>query len=274
MIFRLLFLFILMNITSSGQDEDSLLFKDVNLSELFSGIEGTFVMLDSGSDTLFVYNRERVQRSFLPASTFKIPNSVIALETGIVKDDDTIVEWDSLEVPWKSRWPLHWKKGQTLESAFKNSIVWYYQRLAQRIGEERMQDYLNKFNYGNKNMGGGIDHFWLEGEIRISPLGQIRFLDNLFSDQYDISATTLNTLKRIMNIKQTDNYTIYGKTGTASVTSTRYLGWLVGFIEKEQKIYYYALNIEGETVWQQWPPHKRVELLEDILERIFYQTGL
>jgi beta-lactamase class D len=242
--------------------------EEINLSDLFSDMKGTFVLLYPAGDSLLVYNKERMQTAFLPASTFKIPNTVIGLEEGILKDDDTIIEWDSNEVSWKNRWPESWKKGQTLESAFKNSVVPYYQRLAKIIGEKRMQKWLDHFNYGNKNIGGGIDQFWLDGKIRISPLEQVNFLHKLFGGDFEVSDSTLATLIRIMKLKQSGDYMIYGKTGTAALTEKVYLAWLVGFLEKENQKYFYALNIEGETVWQNWPPGKRVELLEEIMEKI------
>jgi beta-lactamase class D len=242
--------------------------KEVDLSDLFSDMDGTFIMFYPGEDSLVIYNMERVNKAFLPASTFKIPNTVIGLEEGILRDDDTVIEWDSNEVSWENRWPEGWKEGQTLESAFRNSVVPYYQRLAKRIGEERMQKWLNHFNYGNKNIGGGIDQFWLNGEIRISPMEQVYFLNRLFRGDFRVSDSTLKTLHRIMNIKHSEEFNIFGKTGTAALSDKVYLAWLVGFIEKEELRIYYALNIEGETVWQNWPPHKRVDLVEKIVKTV------
>jgi beta-lactamase class D len=263
---KILIILLLITSASYAQSIDTLKIREVNLSELFKGMKGTFVLLDKNSNTLIVHDTSRMKEAFLPASTFKIPNTVIGLEEGILKDDSTvIITWDSAEVSWKSRWPESWKKAQTLESAFRNSVVWYYQRLAKIIGADRMQKYLNRFDYGNKNIGGGIDQFWLDGDIRISPIGQIIFLDKLFNGDFEVRESTLKTLYRIMKLKQTEEYTIFGKTGTATLTDEVYLGWLVGFIEKNDSRYYYALNIEGDTVWEEWPPHKRVELLEKIL---------
>jgi beta-lactamase class D len=239
--------------------------KEISLDEHFRNMEGTFIILDTASGVLLVHNKERMEQSFLPASTFKIPNTVIGLEEGIISDDNIKTEWDSLDVQWKPRWPETWKQGQTLESAFRNSVVWYYQSLAKKIGPDRMIKYLEKFNYGNKDISEGIDHFWLSGTFRISPVEQVMFLKRLFNGEFGISGGTLQILTRIMELKRSDGYVIYGKTGTAALTDKRYLAWLTGFIESSGKRYYYALNIEGDNVWEEWPPQKRVNLIENIL---------
>jgi beta-lactamase class D len=121
--FVLFYIFSVNHYSQSIMVYDSLRIEEIDLSSLFPEMEGTFVLLDTGNNSLTVYNPSRMKEAFLPASTFKIPNTVIGLEEGILKDDDNKTEWDSLEVQWKSRWPQSWKKGQTLESAFRNSVV-------------------------------------------------------------------------------------------------------------------------------------------------------
>ena len=41
--------------------------------------------------------------------------------------------------------------------------------------QERMQKYVDLFEYGNRNIGGGIDQFWLTGDLRIDPVPAGRF---------------------------------------------------------------------------------------------------
>jgi beta-lactamase class D len=121
----------------------------------------------------------RAKERFLPASTFKIFNSLAALESGVIKDQDEIIKWDSIPRGWEK-----WDMDHNLRSAIKYSAVWFYQELARRIGEEKMRSYINKTGYGNKNIEGGIDLFWLQGELKISAMEQIEFLKKFMPMNY------------------------------------------------------------------------------------------
>ncbi len=125
-------------------------------------LEGTFVLYNLVKDSLLIYNLERAQQQFLPASTFKILNSLISLETKVV-DENTIIQWDGVK-----RFYDKWNQDQNMKTAFPISCVWFYQELARRVGFEKMQYFLQESNYGNKKLGDKIDTFWLEGELRIS----------------------------------------------------------------------------------------------------------
>lgn len=128
------------------------------------GIEGCFILHDVKHDTCIIYNKSRARQHFLPASTFKIPNSLIALECEVIGDENEIILWDSVE-----RNISIWNKNHNLQTGIKYSVVWFYQELARRIGEERMQSWVKAMDYGNMEIGNKIDNFWLEGELRITP---------------------------------------------------------------------------------------------------------
>lgn len=240
----------------------------LNLDAFFKGLEGTFVLWDAQTGRTHAYNPQRARQRFLPASTFKIPNALIALETGVASGPDFLLARDSVAAPRQAWWPASWLQDQTLQSAFQNSVYWYYQILARRIGPERMQAYLHQFAYGNEDLSGGIDTFWLEGGLRISPEEQVAFLQRFYYGELGLSDRTTALVKDIMVLKDTLDYRLSGKTGTAAVTPTRELGWLVGYVEQGPSVYIYALNMEGETVWEQWPPHRRVELVQAILQTL------
>ena len=138
------------------------------------GFDGSFVLYDLNNDTFYRYNKEVCSQQFIPASTFKIPNTLIGLETGVITGKDFELKWDGV----KREIETH-NQDQNLETAFKYSAVWYYQEVERRIGEERMKKFVDSINYGNKNIGGGIDRFWLDGEIRISADEQIEFLKKI-----------------------------------------------------------------------------------------------
>jgi beta-lactamase class D len=240
----------------------------VDLSAVFAGaapMDATFLLVRGSTGERTLHNAERARQRFRPASTFKIANSIIALETGVATGPDFFLPWDSLAVPTTRR---VWARDQTMKTAFRNSVYWYYQELARRIGEDRMREWLGRLEYGNQSTGGGIDRFWLAGDLRISPEEQVQFLRKLVRGALPISPETRATVIDLMRQRDTTAYRLYGKTGTSEVTPTRENGWIVGWVETASDTLYYALNMEGESVWEDWPPHRRVELVERITARL------
>lgn len=174
----------------------------------------------------------------LPASTFKITNSIIALETGVVKDDSTLFKWDG-----KKRWLKSWEQDLIFKDAFHFSCVPCYQDVARRIGANRMNEYLDKLDYGNMIVdSSNIDIFWLEGDSRITQFQQINFLKRFFESKLPISKRTEKRMKKLMVIEENKNYKLSGKTGW-SVRNGNNNGWFVGYIEIESKIYFFATNL-------------------------------
>ncbi|MBK9801210.1 MAG: class D beta-lactamase [Bacteroidetes bacterium] len=165
-------------------------------------VEGSFVLYDRQADKYVFYNQNQYNQTFSPASTFKIFNSLIGLETGVINDKHFVIHWDSV-----ARNPV-WDKDHDLQTAFTNSTVWYYQELARRVGEQRMKYWLDKSNYGNTDTSGGIDQFWLTGGLRISPKQQIDFLKQLHDNQLPFSKRSVDIVKDIMITKDTLGYVI------------------------------------------------------------------
>lgn len=202
------------------------------------GVVGACVVYNSTEDTYVWYNPERCRQRSIPASTFKIPNSLIALETGVIADENTVIAWDSTvrSVPV-------WNADTDLRHAFANSTVWYYQELARRIGEKRMSEYVEKFQYGNMDISGGIDRFWLTGGLCISPEEQLQFLRRLYNGELPVSRRTADIVKNIAIREQTAEYTLSGKTGWATINSID-IGWFVGCVERDGNTWFYATTIE------------------------------
>lgn len=246
--------------------------KEVNLAAFFHGIdptEATFVVYHPSSGQIIRHNAARAQQRFIPASTYKIPHSFIALETGVAEGPEHMIQWNDSYRPAEGFWSSEWSRDQTLRSAMRLSVYWYYQVLAREIGAERMQAYLEKFDYGNRDIGGGIDKFWLHGELRISPNEQVRFLERMYSGKLGLSPRTTQIVKEILVLEESADYRLSGKTGTADVTPTQELAWLVGFVEREGDVWFYALNMEGEQVWEQWgQPAKRIALVRSLLREL------
>jgi beta-lactamase class D len=202
-------------------------------------VDGSFALLDEKNNRLTFFNPIKYNERISPASTFKICNALIGLETQSVHDKTTFFEWDSTIYQNEN-----WNKSQDLQTAFKNSTVWYYQKMARLIGGQEMKCWLDKLSYGNMDTSGGIDQFWLTGGLKISPKEEIEFLQKLNNLQLPFQQKNMLDVKQMMLIEQTEKYAIYGKTGWG-MNSNKDLGWFVGFIETNNNVYYFSNCIES-----------------------------
>ncbi len=195
------------------------------------GTSGTFVGYKTEDYLIIASDKTRSGEEKLPASTFKIPNSLIALETGVVADPDKdVFKWDGI-----TRDIAAWNKDHTMRSAIAASAVPVYQEIARRIGQERMQKFVNLFEYGNRNIGGGIDQFWLTGDLRIDPIQQIDFVDRLRRGVLPISKRSQDLVRDILPVTKVGDSIIRAKTGLLGAEIGKpSLGWVVGWAEKGQ----------------------------------------
>lgn len=225
-------------------------------------VEGSFVLYDQENNNYIFYNQQQFRQLFIPASTFKICNSLIGLETGVIKDENYVIAWDSV-----SRTNPNWNKSQDLQTAFKNSTVWYYQELARRVGGQKMDYWLHKVDYGNADTSGGIDMFWLSGGLRISPEQQLDFLKRLHDNTLPFSQRSIDIVKKIMIVKDSSDYVIRAKTGWSS-QDNKEIGWYVGYIETHNKVYYFVNCIQTEDTNNNTFANARIEITYLILNQL------
>jgi beta-lactamase class D len=202
--------------------------------------QGTFVLFADADGRRVVYNPDRAAAGFLPASTFKILNSLVSLETGVIGIDETIT-WDGAD-----RGVTSWNQDQRMRDAFQRSTVWFYQELARRVGEDRMRAALVRERFGNQDVGGGIDQFWLTGNLRISALEQVDFLRRLKHRELGFSEAVVHEVEELLVLERCPDYTLRGKTGWVQHDGV-HLGWLVGWVESGNEVHYYALNLESDA---------------------------
>lgn len=224
-----------------------------SVREAFGGKEGTLVVVDCSSGEIISSNAALAEGAFGPCSTFKIWNTLIGLEEGIIKEPDApFWKWDR-----QQRSLSEWNKDQTLHEAFQASCVPAFQELARKIGPERMQAWLDKLGYGNKDQCGRPDSFWLprQGEktILITPEEQARMVCKLLRGELPVRASSIATLKEIMKSETTERGVLYGKTGSGlrgatqdSAKGVDYdMGWWVGFLEHDGKQFACACLVLG-----------------------------
>ncbi|MBK7996594.1 MAG: class D beta-lactamase [Blastocatellia bacterium] len=236
-----------------------------DLDKVFHNKTTAFAVYDLQKNSYQRYNEARCNERFSPFSTFKIPNSLIGLETSVVTNVDLTTTWDEEKYPRKNNFSSEWNRDHSLRSAFKHSVLWYYRELAKKIGPEKMSNYLTKINYGNHDISGGIDQFWLNSSLQISINEQITFLTALYKNQLPFSSNTVKNLKEIMLLEETADYKIYAKTGTGFLAENNVLCWLVGFVETKGNTYVFATNLSDSKIV---PPKARVELTKQALKEL------
>lgn len=203
-----------------------------------ANVDGAILIYDPDQDKYYSNDFEWAEKGNLPASTFKITNSIIALETGIVENDSVLFKWHGEKRRIKS-----WEQDLIFRDAFHFSCVPCYQEIARKIGVKIMTEYLDKLEYGDMKVdSANIDVFWLEGESQISQFQQIDFLKRFYQSDLPISEGTETIMKRMMIIEENAEYRLSGKTGW-SIRNGNNNGWFVGYIECRNKTYFFATNV-------------------------------
>lgn len=220
--------------------------------------EGTIAILDArdGKHSGYVFNGERAGKRFIPASTYKIPHALIALDTGVVKDEFQVFPWDGTK-----RMVDAWNQDQDLRSSMRNSAVWVYQQFAEKIPENQAADYLHKMQYGNADPTGGKDGYWLDGNLAISALEQIAFLKRLHRNELPIRLEHQRLVKDILVVEAGRDWILRAKTGWDGK-----LGWWVGWVEWPSGPVFFALNIDTPHRMEDLP--KRESITRDILKSL------
>jgi beta-lactamase class D len=241
---------------------------DPSLEKYFTEnkVKGTFAMMNNGTGEFTIYNLSRYRdSSFLPASTFKIVNSLIGLQTGVITGDSMIIKWDGV----KRR--DAWDKDLTMYEAFRVSAVPYYQEVARRIGYDAMQKGLDTLSYGTKNITTKIDTFWLDNSLRISPDEQLGLVKRLYFRQLPFFTTYQDIVKKAMLFENNANYKLSYKTGWGQYEGKQ-LGWMVGWVEENEHPYFFVLNIESEDPNFDMV-NVRLKMLKDILKHLGFFSG-
>ncbi len=214
-------------------------------------VNGCIGIYDLKNSKFIDYNPDRCGQRFIPASTFEICNSLVALQTKVIPDTGYIIQWDSV-----IRNVHPWNQNQILKTAFVHSADWYFREISRKIGTEKMQQYLTLTHYGNMQMGSNPDSFWIDGNLRISCDEQIEFLKNFYTYQLSFSKKNIDLVKEIMKLDynpgQLNNsrFILSGKAGRGIMSDEidgriKNIGWFVGYVEKGEAVYFFATNVQS-----------------------------
>ena len=212
----------------------------MDLSSYFKGTDGTFVLYDTVSDQYQIYNQELSTKRISPDSTFKIYSGLFALEEDIIHYDASGQKWDGTTYSFDT-----WNKDQTLATAMQNSVNWYFQNLDIQLGYQKLHSYYKKISYGNCNLTAGINYYWAESSLKISPVEQVMLLSNLLENKWAFEEENVQAIKNSLFISDTAIGRLYGKTGTGVVNGQSSNGWFIGFLERGERVYCFATNLQN-----------------------------
>lgn len=232
----LLLAFASCSVNKANNDESLKKYFDAN------NVEGCFTMLNNQDGKITVYNMKYDTMRFSPASTFKIFNSLVGLQTGKIIDEHMIIKWDGVQ-----RNIAAWNKDMDMAEAFKVSCVPYYQEVARRIGKDTMQQWIDSIGYGNKNIIGSVDSFWLNGTLKISPDEQLGLVKKLYFDQLPFRKSVQQQVRDVMLQENNTAYKLSYKTGWGFDDDGKAIGWLVGWIEENRHVYFFVTFIKAPS---------------------------
>ena len=228
---------------------------------------GSFALFDNAQAEFSIYDSANFRKRFTPASTFKIVNSLIGLETGKIFDEKMVIKWDGVV---RERTELN--KDMTMEEAFKISSVPYYQEVARRIGRDTMQFWIDSIKYGNMKLGTAVDSFWLNNSIKISPDEQLGLVKRLYFGQLPFQKRTQEIVKKVMMQEDNSLYKLAYKTGWGFNEKGENVGWIVGWIEENRHPYFFVLLVQS-TDKNYDMRNNRLALLKDILKHYDFMQG-
>lgn len=213
-----------------------------DLSEYFSGYDGSFVLYDLKEDIWKIYNPDHATLRTSPNSSYKIYDALFALEEGLITPDHSFLAWDGTDYPYES-----WNKDQDLYSAMQSSVNWYFQKMDMRLGLSTIQSYLHKTGYGNECIRSGDSAYWLQSSLKISPVEQVELLVDLYQNNFDFHPENIQAVKASICLFSSADRSFYGKTGTGRVDGKDVNGWFTGFLETDHNTCFFATHIQSET---------------------------
>ncbi|MBK9257867.1 MAG: class D beta-lactamase [Saprospiraceae bacterium] len=204
----------------------------------------------AGSTTIFDYYNKKwiftdkadAEIVSLPASTFKIPHTLIALENKVVADEYEVYKWDGIPKSHLGKVVDLWNKDTDMNTAFKNSTVWFYEEIAKKIKRKSYKKILENCGYGNSNLNEKGQDFWNYGNFGVTPKNQIEFLIKLYEDKLPFSKYNMDKMKEIMISEKSETHNFRGKTGWTRKNGKE-IGWWVGYVETKDNVYFFATRL-------------------------------
>jgi D-alanyl-D-alanine dipeptidase len=235
--------------------------EDKSLKKFFdeAGVTGGIYLYDLDKNQFTIFDRQRMDTGFVPASTSKIIHSLIFLDSGALRDENEVLKWDGTK-----HWVKAWEQDHNLRSAFKVSAVWFYVESSKRISQNKMQHYYAAANYGNAKINNFGTAYWVKGDLLVTPRQQIEFLVKFYKNELPFSTRSTDLVKDIMIEEKTNDYTLRAKTGWSD-SYTPQVGWWVGYVERVDNVYFFALEMD---IKKDDDAPKRKEITKKVLRHL------
>ncbi len=255
--------------------------EDNSLKKYFdsAGVSGSFGLFDNGQGKFTIYNLRAFKDSaYLPASTFKIVNSLVGIETGRISNVNMVIKWDGIT----RFYPLGdtavgWNKDLTMKEAFQASAIPYYQEVARRIGKDTMQRWLDTLGYGRRyrtfRILNNLDTFWLDNSVKVTADEQLGLVKKLYFEQLPFFKSTQQTVRNLMLHEENSNYKLSYKTGWGFSDKGQSIGWVIGWIEENKHPYFFALQVSANNPKYDMRP-ARTAILQGILQELGFFKGV
>ncbi len=214
----------------------------LELSDVFQGFQGTFVLYDMGQNHWSIYNQDQAVTRVSPNSTYKIYDGLFALEEGVITPEDSVLSWDHQDYPFEA-----WEQDQDLHTALQASVNWYFQDLDRQMGKQVLKARFQEIGYGNQNLDGTLDSYWMESSLKISAAEQVQLLASLYRNEWDCLEANIQTVLDSIRLSSSPDGTLYGKTGTGRFNGEDQNGWFVGLTEAPGNTCFFAVNIHAES---------------------------
>lgn len=211
-------------------------------STFFKDYKASFVLYGLEQDSWQMYNRKGCTERIAPNSTYKIYSALCALENGIITPADNTIAWDGTQYSVNA-----WNKDHSLKTAMQNSVNWYFKLLDKKSGFTHMQQFFHKIHYGNEDLSGGLDGYWLESSLKISPVEQVNLLKYMYTNEAGFNEENIQAVKSSMFISSSGDVSFYGKTGTGNINGKNTNGWFIGFAETPDNTFFFATNIQSDN---------------------------
>lgn len=215
---------------------------NLELSNVFHGYEGSFVLYNSRENTWSVYDPDNARKRISPNSTYKIYDALLGLESGVISPENSVISWNGEACPFEA-----WEGDQDLNSAMKNSVNWYFQSIDSQLGSDSIKSFLQTIQYGNQQTGSDMDLYWTDSSLKISPLEQVELLKKFNENEFHFSPDNISAVKKALQLSSSDAGNFFGKTGTGRIEGRDVNGWFVGYVETSDNTYYFSVNIKADS---------------------------
>lgn len=247
---------------------------NINLEKYFSNINGCAVLYNSQKNMYYLYNEELAKQEFSPYSTFKIISALSGLHNNVIKDETSTMNYNEIQYP-----NSEWNGNLNLKEAFQTSCIWYFRQIIDEVGQTKIQNELNQLSYGNCNISEWqgnntnpfkeLNGFWLNSTLKISPLEQVKVLEKIFDGKSFYSMQSIDILRKIMLIQNSNNNAIYGKTGSGNNGEA----WFVGFVQTKEQKEYFAIFLNDTSKSGEISGNKAKSIAINIINNIYTEIN-